>query len=318
MKKARVRTWMAQAMPGVICLHLLAALPAFAQSDVRTHFRLGIQTHDVRQVSAQDFRNVVAIARSGRTICTGTYVGRGAILTAAGCACGLPIGSRTDPAQIVFSSYAVRFTVTGVTAYDPSSCDAANGLGSAHRGIAIVHFWERETQATGNVEFASYFRRDDRAANSDNVVAPMRIAAPSSYLSPDVDTFYLVGFSGADGSPANQKVVALGRIADKLCSKQSGSAAGCQAGVKALVTDLGQISPPCQSGEGGPGFVWVSSDYALAAVATGVIFFFNGSAATEIYTLVTPDVVRWLVGKVGIEVTVCFGPNRCVWQQSAF
>ncbi len=271
-----------------------------------------------------DFTGVAAIVRDGNVVCSGALIGQGSVLTSASCACSAGSVSGTGGtggSEVVFglkSDYEKRRPVTGRSVMGAMRCEAA-GSPAADAGLAVLHFNANAKAGTGagtNGDFVPLQRLawPDAATLHDLRIAPARIAAPMMYLNSDISLAHLVRFAPAGSSGVQTKSHALVPITDKLCAATPGKA--CTEGRHMVVLEHFEPEKGCAGVDGSPAYVWAAPYFHLAAIAVGAVRRGGNCDGRHVYALIGPDVQRWLIGELGLDLVTCIGPNRCMIRQT--
>ena len=105
-------------------------------------------------------------------------------------------------------------------------------------------------------------------------------------------------------------------IQSLICGPGMSDAVDCKAGRETVLADQAGLGDSCRGDSGGPAFIHYGNRYFLAALTSRAIDPGGQCGAGGIYSLVAPGVVRWIVGELSVNVTVCDASGDCVVRRS--
>ncbi len=236
-------------------------------------------------------------------ICTATYLGGRALLSAAHCVCAFTneqqqlLDVRVKFARNLKEKGKGTFALTDYRLQHPDYCTVAHPKSLSNvrgRDLAVFYF--------------------DAPPDFSEEVLPAQIADPIMIMASSTFKLRLVGYGAIalfDWNSSRVKRQVDVTIADRLCNDPAAN--NCAPGKEMVLIDAGLERDTCGGDSGGPAFIEVtrSKRFLLAAVTSRATSNSGTCGKGGVYSLITPSVIRWLTDVIQINVTRCFDPLYC-------
>lgn len=265
-----------------------------------------------RPVFAGEYDEVVSLAmRKGevfKSFCSGTHIAPGTVLTAAHCVCDAEFDGPSGTRPVIVFGTNVNRSETILVAFESRSratrlkgfCakyTANLRMDISGRDLAVVKFTPNEPM---------------RGALPKGGLKIARIASAQLIFGLGLEELDLVGFGYTSKRELGEKQFTTTGVADKICRASTAQQYGCAVGKETVAIDYEKKRDTCMGDSGGPAFMRDGADgYYLTAVTSRGLPKGGKCGEGGVYSLVTPDVVRWLATDHAAQIATCDAPDRC-------